>query len=157
LVASRRSPADLRVNAEDANSIRAALRPGDVVIDAAGPFQERSTTLVETCLAVGCDVIDLADSLDYVVNLQSLRQRAAATRVLTACSWVSAVGAALVSLTGVEEPVGVSTFLGPATRNTSTHATAQSLFSAIERDVRLVRDGSLVRRRAFSDARDLVF
>jgi hypothetical protein len=70
---------------------------------------------------------------------------------------VSAVSAALVRLTGIEAPVRVSTFLVPATRNTSTPATAQSLFSAIERDVRLVRDGSLVRRRAFSEARSVAF
>ena len=62
-VAARRPPADLRVDAEDAASMRAALAPGDIAIDAAGPFQQRSTTLVETCLSVWCDLIDIADSL----------------------------------------------------------------------------------------------
>jgi hypothetical protein len=157
LATSRRSGADLRMDAEDAGAISAVLAAGDVVIDAAGPFQQRSTTLVEACLAIGCDVIDLADSLDYVSNLQQLATRIAAGpgRVLTACSSVSAVSAALVGLTGIDAPVRVSAFLVPATRNTSTHSTALSLFSAIERGVRVLRDGSLVRRHAFSEDRTI--
>lgn len=159
LVASRRSPADLYVDPENANSIRAALAPGDVVIDAAGPFQRRSTTLVEACLSIGCDVIDLADSLDYVSKVQDLGKRTAAARVrvLTACSSVSAVSAALIHLAGPEAPVRVSVFLAPATRHTSTPATASSFLSAIGRDVRLVRDGALVQRPAFSERRTLGF
>ena len=159
LVASRRASADLRMDAEDAGSIRAVLAPGDVVIDAAGPFQRRSTTLVEVCLSIGGDVIDLADSLDYVSNVQALGSRVAAarSRVLTACSSVSAVSAALVRLTGVEAPVRVSTFLAPATRNTSTPATTWSFFSAIGRDVRVLRDGALVQHPAFGNTRALTF
>jgi saccharopine dehydrogenase-like protein len=159
LVASRRPSAGLRMDAEDAGSIHAALAPGDVVIDAAGAFQRRSTTLLEACLSIGCDVIDLADSLDYVSNVQALSMRVTAprTRVLTACSSVSAVSAALVRLAGVEAPVRVSTFLAPATRNTSTPATTWSFFSAIGRDVRLLRDGALVQRPALSETRALGF
>jgi len=158
-VASRRPGANLRVDAEDAASIRRALSPGDVVIDAAGPFQRRSTTLVETCVSIGCDVVDLADSIDYVLKVQRLAERLGAprTRVLTAASSVSAVSAALVRLSGLEAPVRVSTFLAPATRNTSTAATAMSLLSALDRGVRLLRDGALVERRAFSRRRAMTF
>ncbi len=45
LVASRGAAADLRVDANDLDSIRTALRAGDLVIDTAGPFQERSAGL----------------------------------------------------------------------------------------------------------------
>ena len=159
LVASRRPSADLRVDPENAESIRAALAPGDVVIDVAGPFQQRSTTLVESCLSIGCDLIDLADSLDYVSKVQALCEHAAAARVrvLTACSSVSAVSAALIRLTGAEAPVRMSAFLAPATRNTATPATTSSFFSVLGRDVRLVRDGALVGRPAFSETRTLEF
>lgn len=159
LVASRRRGADLLADAEDPASLRAALRAGDVVIDAAGPFQRRSTVLVETCLAMGCDVVDLADSLDYVRTIQQLAGRidSGAGRVLTACSSVSAVSAALVRLAGVDRPVRVSAFLAPATRNTSTAATVQSLFSTLERPVRILRDGALVERRAFGETRAFDF
>jgi hypothetical protein len=159
LVASRQSAADLRVDPENAESIRGALLSGDVVIDAAGPFQLRSTTLVETCLAIGCDVIDLADSLDYVSKVQELSRRPAAShvRVLSACSAVSAVSAALIRLTGVEAPVRASIFLAPASRHTSTRGTMTSFLSVIGRDVRLVRDGRLVRQPALTETRALGF
>jgi len=159
LVASRRSGADLTADAEDPASLRAALRSRDVVIDAAGPFQQRSTVLVETCLETGCDVIDLADSFEYVSKVQALAHRfvGAGSCILTACSSVSAVSAALVRLSGVEAPVRVSTFLAPATRNTSTAATSMSLLSTLERPVRAVHDGSLVERRAFSQLREFEF
>jgi hypothetical protein len=154
IIASRRPGADLVADAEDAASLGAALASGDVVIDAAGPFQQRSTVLVETCLAIGCDVVDIADSLEYVTRIHQLADRvdAAGRRVLTACSSVSAVSAALVRLTGIDNPVRASAILAPATRNTSTRATALSLFAALERPVRVLRGGSLVERLAFSDA-----
>ncbi|MBI1901740.1 MAG: saccharopine dehydrogenase NADP-binding domain-containing protein, partial [Planctomycetia bacterium] len=66
LVASRRAGADLVLDAEDPASLRAALRPGDVILDAAGPFQRRSTALVEAAIDRRCDVVDLADGLHYV-------------------------------------------------------------------------------------------
>jgi saccharopine dehydrogenase-like NADP-dependent oxidoreductase len=159
LVASRRPGADVMADAEDPESLRAALRSHDVVIDAAGPFQLRSTTLVETCLTIGCDVIDLADSFDYVSKVQALAPAIGSTgvRVLTACSSVSAVSAALVRLSGLQAPIRVSTFLAPATRNTSTVATSQSLLSMLDRPVRVVRNGSLVERRAFSETQAFDF
>jgi hypothetical protein len=159
LIASRRPGADLTADAEDRVSLRSALRASDVVIDAAGPFQQRSTALIETCLAIRCDVIDLADSFEYVSKVQALAPAitSAGVRVLTACSSVSAVSAALVRLSGVQAPVRVSTFLAPATRNTSTAATSMSLLSTLERPVRTVRDGVIVERRAFSQTRMFEF
>jgi len=159
LIASRRPGADLTADAEDPASLRAALRSGDVVIDTAGPFQQRSTGLVETCLAIGCDVVDLADSFDYVSRVRALDRSisSAGVRILTACSSVSAVSAALVRLSDVQAPARISAFLAPATRNTSTAATSMSLMSALERPVRVVRDGSIVERRAFGEARAFEF
>ncbi|MBV8199995.1 MAG: hypothetical protein JOZ15_05155, partial [Acidobacteria bacterium] len=153
LIGSRRPGADCQVDAEGAASLRAALRGGDVVIDAAGPFQRRSSLLVEIALGAGCDVIDLADSLDHARRMQRLAPRIerAGTRVLTACSSVSAVTAALVRALGVTAPARISAILAPATRNTSTAATAQSLLASLERPVRVLRGGRLVERRAFGE------
>jgi hypothetical protein len=159
LVASRRPGADVMADAEDPASLRAALRSHDVVIDAAGPFQQRSTMLVETCLTIGCDVIDLADSFDYLSKIHALAPviARAGVRVLTACSSVSAVSAALVSLSGVQAPVRVSTFLAPAIRKTATPGTSMSLLSTLDRPVRLLRNGSIVRGLAFSQTRAFTF
>jgi short subunit dehydrogenase-like uncharacterized protein len=159
LVGSRRPGADFLVDAEDPASLGSALRAGDVVIDAAGPFHRRSSLLAETAIAAGCDVIDLADSLDHARRMQCLAPRIdrAGTRVLTACSSVSAVTAALVRILAVTAPTRISAFLAPATRNTSTAATAQSLLASLERPVRLLRGGRLVERPAFSEERRCEF
>ena len=159
LVASRRAGGDLLADAEHSGSLRVALRSGDLIIDAAGPFQRRSTALVEACLAIGCDLIDIADSLDYVRGIQQLASRADASgvRVLTACSSVSAVSAALIRLTGCRSPVRVSAVLAPATGNTSTAATAATLVAGLEHPVRSLHGGRLVERRAFSEARPFEF
>jgi hypothetical protein len=159
LVASRRTGGDLLADAERSASLRAALLSGDLVLDAAGPFQRRSTALVEACLAIGCDLIDIADSLDYVRGIQQLASRAddSGVRVLTACSSVSAVSAALIRLTRCPNPVRVSAILAPATGNTSTAATARSLMAGLERPVQSLHGGSLVERRAFSEVRPFEF
>ncbi len=159
LVASRRHGADLRIDAEDHRSLIAGLRAEDIVIDAAGPFQIRSTAVVESCIAVGCDVIDLSDSLDYARRLQPLVPRidAAGIRVMTSCSSVSAVTAALIRLSGVTTPVRVAAVLAPATANTSTRATGQSLLSTLAGPIRIRRAGTIVETRAFCEERTFAF
>ena len=159
VISSRRPGADLLLDAEDRQSLTASLRAGDIVIDAAGPFQERSTALVEMCLGLGCSVIDLSDSLDYARRVQrlALQIEAAGILVLTSCSSVSAVSAALIQLSGVTTPVRVSAFLAPATANTSTGATARSLVASLARPIRVRRGGALTDMRAFSEERAFAF
>ena len=48
--ASRRAGADLQVDANDATSIRQSIQAGDVIVDAAGPFRDRSTALIEAAI-----------------------------------------------------------------------------------------------------------
>ena len=158
LVGSRRPGADLVIDAEDPTSMH-VLRAGDVIIDTAGSFQRRSTLLVEMCMSIGCDVIDLSDSLDYALRLQSLAPRieAAGIRVLTSCSSVSTVSAALLMVSGVQRPVRLSAFLAPASRRASTAATAKALLSTLERPVRVRRGGVLIERPAFGETRGLAF
>jgi saccharopine dehydrogenase-like NADP-dependent oxidoreductase len=158
LVGARGAGGDLRMDAEDPVSLCAALRPGDVVIDAAGPFQRRTTTLAAVALELGCHLVDLADSLDHVLALQRLAAErgpfgTTGLRLLPACSAVSAVSAALVGLLAVPEPVRVSAFLVPASGNTATAATTSSLLRTLERPVRVLRAGRLVTAPAFSAAR----
>ena len=109
LVASRRPGGDLIADAEDPDS-RVPRWSRDIVIDSAGPFQRRSTALIETAVAIGCDVIDLSDSLQYHERVQRLAPLVdgSRSRVLTSCSSVSAVSAALVALLDVANPMRVS-------------------------------------------------
>ena len=149
-----RHDADLTVDAESADSLRRALRPGDVVLDAAGPFQARSTGLAEAAIEVGFDVVDIADSSAYVRRLLPLAERAAAAgvRILPACSTASAVSHAMVAWS-TEAPVRLTAFLVPTPRHTAVSATAASLLSTVGGPVTVLRDGAPRTERGFGSSR----
>ncbi|MCC7358838.1 MAG: hypothetical protein IT317_05145 [Anaerolineales bacterium] len=157
LAAARRAAADLRLDVEDPASLRLALRPADVVVDAVGPFQDRTTALAEAALEIGFDLIDLADSRAYVQRLLPLGPRFAArgNRLLTACSSVSAVSAALVRHSGVRAPLRVTGFLAPATQYAANPGSGASLLRSVGRPVQVLRDGRLTTRPGWRDTRAL--
>ncbi|HEX8242113.1 MAG TPA: saccharopine dehydrogenase NADP-binding domain-containing protein, partial [Longimicrobium sp.] len=148
--AARRS-ADLAVDAQDRGSLRRALRPGDVVLDAAGPFQARSAALVETAIEVGFHVVDLADASAYVRRVLPLADGAAAAgvRILPACSTASAISSAMITWSGVSAPVRLTAFLVPTPRHTAVFATAASLLSTVGAPVAVLRGGTLRMERGF--------
>ena len=147
-VRSSRRPGifELPIDANDPNSVRSGLRSGDIVVDAAGPFQNRNTALVEAAIEVGFDVVDLSDSFAYARRILAIHGRINPSRVcvLTSCSAVSAVSAALVRLSGIREPVRISVFLAPASRTTANPATIRSLLASVGSPVTVRRDGRLV-------------
>jgi len=155
LTAARRPGADLQLDAEDPRSLRAVLRPGDVVVDTIGPFQARTPALVEAALDVGFDVVDIADSRAYVAQLYERQARidASGLRVLTACSSVSAVSAALVRLSGIDRPVRVTGLLAPATRFTSNPGSARSLLASVGQPICIVDAGRLAPRTGWRETR----
>lgn len=154
LVASRREGGDLRIDVEDATSLRAVLRAGDVIVDAAGPFQDRTTLLVDSALEIGFDLIDISDSLAYALKIFEMRSRidSSGIRVLTSCSTASAVTAALVRLSAITQPLRVTTLLVPAARFSANRAAAVSLLGSIGRPVRVWRDGRLVTRPGWRES-----
>ncbi len=157
LVASRRPAADIEVDADDALQVRAAFTRGDLVIDAAGGFQNRSPVLVQAAIDLGFDVIDISDDLGYARKLLSLATpiARAGIRVLNACSTVSAVAAVLVKLSGCDRPVRVSGFLMPATRHTANPGSARSVIRSLGQPIRALRGGELVTLSGWSEARSL--
>jgi len=157
VVASRRAGVDLRVDVESRASMKAALKPYDVVLDAAGPFQARTTALIEAAIETGFDVVDLSDSPRYAERVADLRLRidAAGVRVLTSCSSVSAVGAAALRLSGVEKPVRLHVVLRPATRDTAHAATARALLESVGRPIRVRRNGRLTVVTGWRESRRL--
>jgi len=102
-------------------------------------------------------VIDLSDSLRYAEKLADLKLRieAAGVRILNSCSSVSAVGAAAVRLSGVEEPVGLDVVLRPATRHSAHAATARALLESVGRPIRVRRDGRLTSVAGWRESRRL--
>jgi len=128
-IAAARSDA----NAEDRRSLRAFLHPHDVVLDAAGPFQERSAALLDVALARGVDVVDISDSAAYARLIAEHRADIAAHHitVLTGCSAISAVAATLASASGIGVPSRIDAWLAPASKETANVATARSLLASL--------------------------
>lgn len=157
LAGSRGPGADLVFNVEDSASLRTVLRPGDIVIDTVGPFQDRSTVLVEAAIEIGFDVIDLSDSIAYARKVCELKPRidAAGVRVLTACSAMSAISAALVRHTGITEPVRVTGFIAPASRHAANSATGASLLRSVGQPIEVLRNGRSVTRTGWLDRRTI--
>jgi hypothetical protein len=149
-----RRDAGLLVDAQDGGSLRRALRPGDVVLDAAGPFQARNAALAEAAVEVGFDVVDLADASAYVRRVLELAGRAAeaGVRLLPACSTASAVSSAMIAWSGISAPVRLTAFLVPTPRHTAVFATAASLLSTVGAPVAVLR-GALRMERGFGASR----
>ena len=132
IVASR-SHSELRLDADKPEDIRAHLKARDLVIDVAGPFQRRSSALIDAARSVGFDVIDLSDSPEYTAMVYEREApiNAAGIRVLSSCSALSTVSAAILKSTPVEQPRRLSAYLVPATRYTATPATMAAMFSSL--------------------------
>ncbi len=153
VVASRNT--DVRLDVEDRRSIARVLRPDDVIIDTAGPFQTRSTWLLEGAIERVCDVVDLSDSLGYAERVLALADRAAAAdvRVLTSCSAIAAVAAAAIGSRGGDAPESCDLFLAPASSETSNPATVRAFLGSVGAPIRTFRDGRLSRARGWSESR----
>ncbi len=154
LVATR-GGADLRVDVEDARSVRAVLREGDVVVDTAGPWQTRTIVLPEQAIERHFDVVDLSESLAWSERVLALGSRAAAAgvRLLPACSAVAAVAAACVRASGTLEPREVDLFLAPASADTASPGTVRSFVASLGAPIRTLREGRLVGVRGYVEAR----
>lgn len=154
LAAARRS-AVLALDAEDPASLRRTLRPGDVVLDAAGPFQARTPALAGAAIELGCDVVDIADASAYVRSILALGERAAGAgvRLLPAWSTCSAVSSAMVAWSGLPHPVRLTAFLVPTTRYTAVTATAASLLAGLGRLIPVLRGGAVRQVRGFTESR----
>jgi saccharopine dehydrogenase-like NADP-dependent oxidoreductase len=155
LVGSRRGSADLVVDVEEGESIRRAFRAGDVIVDAVGPFQRRSTRLVEAAVDRQFHVVDLADSFDYVSAVYERRQAIddAGICYVTACSGMSSISAAAIVWSQIREPVRLTGFLVPATRHTAVPGTAESLFYSVGRPIRVLEDGTIRSRPGWLTSR----
>jgi hypothetical protein len=149
------TPSHALVDVEKSEALLSSLQPRDVVVDAAGPFHHRTTTLLEVAIKVGFDIIDLSDNLGYALAVQAMdeRIRAAGIRVFTSCSAVSAVTAAAVRDTGIQAPTRVSVCLLPAGRDTSSAGTASSLLRSLSRPIQVLRDGRLSGARGWRRSR----
>jgi len=156
VAASRRQGSDVSLDVEDRPSVRAALRAGDVVVDATAPFQTRTTTLVGEAIAIGFDVVDLNDSLAYARRVAALEHPAKTRgiRLLNCWSSVSVLSALALRYSGIHEPRAIHGFLAPATRHTANRGSADSLLSGIGRAIAVWRDGAWQPARGWAESRE---
>ena len=133
VIASRTS-GDVRVDVEDRGSLARALRSDDVVVDTAGPFQTRTTALLETAIEHRCDVVDLSDVRAYAAAALGLHERAAssAVRILTACSAVATVAACAIRAMDLASPVACDLFLAPASAETGNPTTIRAFLASVD-------------------------
>lgn len=133
-IAASRSQGQLRIDANDGESIRANLKTRDIVLDAAGPFQKRTPALIQAARTIGFDLIDISDSPAYtsMIYEQQVPIGAAGIRVLTACSSLSTVSALMLKASGNEQPRRLSVYLVPASRYTANPGAMTSFLAGIE-------------------------
>ena len=133
-VLASRTHGDVRLDVEDAGSIRSGLLPGDVVVDTAGPFQRRSTALVEAGIELGCDLVDLSDSLAYARGVLALHEDAVAkgVRIFTSCSAIATGAASAIRASGRVAPETCDLFLAPASADTGNPATVQAFLASVD-------------------------
>lgn len=155
LLASRRTGANVVVDVEEPESLRAALKPGDVLVDTVGPFQKRSPALVEAAIEIQCDLVDLSDSVRYTRDLhdREVRIQAAGIRVLTACSTLSAISAAAIRRSTIADPRRLTVALAPASRRVARPGTGGSLLAQVGAPIEILREGRWTSARGFCESR----
>lgn len=133
-VVASRTRADIRVDVEDRVALARVLQANDVVVDTAGPFQMRSTALVEAAIERGCDVVDLSDAHAYAEAVTRLHDRAAAkgVRILTSCSAIATVAASAIRAGDMPSPEACDLFLAPASAETGNPATVRAFLSSVD-------------------------
>ncbi len=135
------------------------LQP-DIVIDAAGPFQcygERPYSLVETCIELGINYLDLADGREFVRGITRFdaRAREAGVFVLSGASSVPALSGAAIA--AIAEPfdaiehihIGIS----PAGGVVMGPSVLQAILSYAGKTVEVLQDGVWTRRKCWGDLR----
>jgi hypothetical protein len=125
---------EVRLDVEDGASVRAVLRAGDVVVDTAGPFQSRSTALVEAAIELHCDIVDLSDSLAYARAVLAFDHRAASVgvRIFTSCSAIATVAASAIRAGASAAPETCDLFLAPASADTANPATVSAYLASVD-------------------------
>jgi len=133
-VVASRTQGEVRIDVQDSGSIKAGLHQGDVIVDTAGPFQQRSTALVEAALELGCDVVDLSDSLAYARAVLALHEDAVTkgVRIFTSCSAIAAVAASAIHASGRVAPETCDLYLAPASADTGNPATVRAFLSSVD-------------------------
>jgi hypothetical protein len=126
------------------DALLAELQP-DLLIDAAGPFQDSGYAVVESCIAQGVPYLDLADAREFVCGIGSLdaKARAAGVVVISGASSVPALSGAVVRrlARGMERIDHIEIALSASTRSSVGASVLKAALSYAGQPVQLWRAG----------------
>ncbi len=133
----------------------------DVVVDAAGPFQDSRTALIAAAIDAGCHHIDLADGRDFVADIRrfgAAAQRAGVAVLSGASSTPALSHAVLDALTeGWRRIDALSVAISPGNRAPRGLAVVRSIASWAGRPVPVFRNGGWTIAPGWSGTRRLEF
>jgi saccharopine dehydrogenase-like NADP-dependent oxidoreductase len=119
------------------------LHRPDLVIDAAGPFQQSDYRVPRTCIACGIDYLDLADARDFVCGITSLDEaaRKAGVRVVSGASSVPGLsGAVIRALTrDMQDVRSVRMAISASNRATAGVSVSSAILASAGQPLRLWR------------------
>ncbi|MEM6637379.1 MAG: saccharopine dehydrogenase NADP-binding domain-containing protein [Pseudomonadota bacterium] len=120
----------------------------DVVIDAAGPFQnygEDPHRLASLCIAHGCHYLDLSDSSDFTKGIAALNARAEAAQVfaLSGASSVPGLSSIIVDdlMKGLDEVDHIGIAILPGNRAPRGPSVIKSIVGGVGRPAQVLRNG----------------
>jgi saccharopine dehydrogenase-like NADP-dependent oxidoreductase len=146
-------PATLDLAAADFSARLSALSPS-VVIDTVGPFQFRDYATARACLDVGAHYLDLADSREYVTNIDQLnavclqRGLLAASGASTCPALTTAVADRLCHDLETIDTLAIG--VAPGHRVPRGLATTHAVLSYCGKSIATLRDGSAGRTFGWS-------
>jgi hypothetical protein len=140
----------------DIGPVLARRRP-DLVIDAAGPFQDSGYAVAEACIDAGVPYLDLADARGFVTGIGILdeRARAAGVAVISGASSAPALTGAVARAlaAGLDRVDRVDIALSAANRASGGDAVVAAILSYVGRSVRLWRGGRWTRGVGWQEMR----
>ena len=140
----------------DVGAVLVEVRP-QLVIDAAGPFQDSDYRVPRACIALGIPYLDLADARDFVCGIGALDGMAqtAGVAVVSGASSVPALSGAVVRqlADGMDRMSEVEMALSAASRASAGASVARAILSYAGQKRRVWRGGRWQERRGCHELR----
>lgn len=136
------------------------IKGNDIVICAAGPFQEIPLTLANACMDKSIPYIDLADDRKYVTSVRKLSvQQNPLVPVCTGFSSVPALSGALINIAKkeLETIKSIQIQIAPGNKAPRGFSTVASLISSIGKDFTVMQNGSWTNVKGWSQPRVFKF
>jgi len=139
----------------DRGSLDTCLDDTDLLVHAAGPFQDNGHPVARATIAAGVHYIDISDARDVVTSVVSLDEEAlaAGVTVVSGASTVPAISGAMAShlARGLATIDSIGITLSPGNRNPRGSATIAAILSYLGRAHRVWIDGAWQVRHGWSD------